>query len=329
MILAPKLKIGDEIRVIAPARQLNIVSDQVIEIASNRLSEMGYKVSFGKNVRSDDFLVSTDVEKRINDLHDAFKDKNVKAIITAIGGFNSNELLKYIDYELIKNNPKIIVGYSDITALQNAIFSQTGLVTYSGPHFSSFGEQSNFEYSKDYFSKAVIRDEFYAIHPSEKWSADKWYKNQIDRNLIVNKGYKIINKGTARGTIVGGNLCTFNLLQGTRFMPKLKDTVLFLEDDQMGLMHIGLFIRNIVSLIQQPEFSGVNAIIFGRFHPDCDIDDERLKKIVHSIPELSSRPIVSGVDFGHTDPRITFPIGGTININAHNNVDLLIEIQDH
>ena len=154
-IIPNKLKKGDEIRVIAPSRSMSLLNDKTINIATSRLIEMGFKVTFGKNVNNttnDDFCCAS-IEDRVNDLHDAFKDKNVKAILTVIGGFNVNQILDYIDYELIKNNPKIICGFSDITALLHAIYAKTGLVTYYGPHFSSFGMKKGFDYTLKYFKK--------------------------------------------------------------------------------------------------------------------------------------------------------------------------------
>lgn len=94
---------------------------------------------------------SSSIQSRVEDLHNAFLDKNVKAILTCIGGFNVNQILEYIDYSIIKNNPKIICGFSDITALINAIFAKTGLVTYHGTHFSSFGFEKDIEYTNQYF----------------------------------------------------------------------------------------------------------------------------------------------------------------------------------
>ena len=136
-----KLNKGDEIRVIAPSRSMRILNNETITAAKERLEKLGFKVSFGKNVSNsmgEDYNCAS-IEDRIEDLHDAFRDKNVKAILTVIGGYNVNQLLEHIDYELIKENPKILCGFSDITALCNAIYTKTGMVTYSGPHFSSFG----------------------------------------------------------------------------------------------------------------------------------------------------------------------------------------------
>ncbi len=117
-IVPRKLNIGDEIRVIAPSRSMCIINNDVIESAKARLENIGFKVTFGKNVLNsigEDYKCAS-IEDRIEDLHEAFKDKNVKAILTVIGGYNVNQILDYIDYNLIKENPKIICGFSDITA---------------------------------------------------------------------------------------------------------------------------------------------------------------------------------------------------------------------
>jgi muramoyltetrapeptide carboxypeptidase len=119
-------------------------------------------------------------------------------IQTVIGGFNSGELLPYLDYDLIRRNPKIVVGYSDITALSNAIYSQTGLVTYSGPHFFDFGEMQGFDYTLEYFRKCLFSSDPFDIWPSERWSSDRWGAVQDTRNFLRNEGYVVGNEGKRR-----------------------------------------------------------------------------------------------------------------------------------
>src|SRR3990167_7044110 len=158
-IYSAKLKAGDEVRIIAPARSFSMIEEDLKTIANQRFAEMGLKLSFGKHVNESDDFTSSSIVSRVEDLHAAFGDKNVKAVITVIGGFNSNQLLRYINWDLIKNNPKIFCGFSDITALNNAIFAKTGLVTYSGPHYSSFGQELYFDYTLEYFKKCLLSDE--------------------------------------------------------------------------------------------------------------------------------------------------------------------------
>lgn len=213
MIIPEKLKKGDLARIIAPACSLGIISKENREIANKRFEEMGLRISFGKHVEEIDEFNSSNIESRIEDLHDAFADPEVKAIFPVVGGFNSNQLLRYIDWELIRNHPKVFCGYSDITALNNAIYAKTGLVSYSGPCYSTFAEKKNFEYTLEYFKKCIFSRDPFEVKPSEIWSDDSWYMDQEHRNLIRNEGCLVINEGSAEGALLGGNLCTLNLLQ--------------------------------------------------------------------------------------------------------------------
>ena len=113
-------------------------------------------VTFSKHAPDIDIFMSSSVESRIADLHEAFADSKVKGILTVLGGYNSNHLLDYIDYDLIAKNPKILCGFSDITALLNAIYAKTGLVSYSCPHFSTFAMQKGLEHTLEYFKKSTI-----------------------------------------------------------------------------------------------------------------------------------------------------------------------------
>jgi len=315
-IYPTKLKSGDEVRIVAPSRSLAIISEESRKIADNRFSDLGLKLSFGKHLEEKDEFVSSSIKSRIEDLHDAFRDKNVKAIITVIGGFNSNQLLKYLDWDLIKNNPKIFCGFSDITALNNAIFAKTGLISYSGPHYSTFGQELYFDYTLEYFKKCLLSGDPFEIIPSEQWSDDAWYKNQKERTLIKNDGFLLINEGNASGTIVGANLCTLNLLQGTEYLPDFENSILFIEDDEESLPHT--FDRDLQSLIHLPSFSGVKGIVIGRFQKASEITNELLIKIIKTKKELDNLPVIANVDFGHTDPKITFPVGGEVNLVAKN-----------
>jgi len=313
-IMPPKLQKGDEIRVVAPARSLSMITKESRKIADQRFEKLGLKLSFGKNVDESDDFVSSSINSRIADIHEAFADKKVKAIITVIGGFNSNQLFESIDWSLIKKNPKIFCGYSDITALSNAIFAKTGLVTYSGPHYSSFGQKLYFDYTLEYFKKCLMVEEPFSVDPSKEWSDDHWYLDQDKRQLIKNDGYLIINDGKAKGTILGGNLCTFNLLQGTQYFPDLKGSILFLEDDYESKPHT--FDRDLQSLIHQPGFAGVKGIVVGRFQKASEMTNNLLVKIIKTKSALKNMPVIANVDFGHTDPKITFPIGGTARLKS-------------
>lgn len=312
-----KLKAGDEVRVIAPSRSMVILGEDCKKIATERLESLGLKVTFGKHVmESDSDYMCASIESRVEDLNEAFRDKNVKAILTVIGGFNSNQILDYIDYDAIKENPKIFCGFSDISALSNAIHAKTGLVTYSGPHYSSFGMLKGFDYEMEYFKKMFFQEEEFEITSSNEWSDDAWFIDQENRTFFPNEGMFVINEGDAEGDIVGGNLCTVNLLQGTEYMPDISNKVLFLEDDDMaGKIYLMEFDRNLQSLMHMPEFKTVKGIVCGRAQKGSCMTKEKWFKIFDK-PEFKNIPVIGGCDFGHTTPIITFPVGGYAKIEA-------------
>ena len=323
-----KLKSGDEVRVIAPSRSMKILGEDCIKIATERLEALGLKVTFGKYVmEADPDYMCTTVEHRVEDLNEAFRDKNVKAILTVIGGFNSNQILDYIDYEAIRENPKIFCGFSDITALSNAIHAKTGLVTYSGPHYSSFGMLKGFEYTLEYFKKMFFEEDEFEVIASKTWSDEAWFIDQENRHFEENYGMFVINEGVAEGNIVGGNLCTLNLLQGTEYIPNIENKILFIEDDeQSGPVFLMEFDRNLQSLMHMPEFKTVKGIVCGRAQKGAIMTNEKWIKLFKNKPELKNIPIIAGVDFGHTTPIITFPVGGYAKMEAKgNNAKLFIK----
>ena len=171
-VFPKKLRPGDEIRVIAPSRSLAIISQQVRDVANKRFSDLGLELTFGKHVEENDDFASSSIAARIEDIHDAFSDKKVKGILAVIGGFNSNQLLRYINWDLISSNPKIFCGYSDFTILNNAMYAKTGLVTCSGPAYSTFGQELYFDYTLEYFRQCVFSEAPFTVSPSKHWSDD-------------------------------------------------------------------------------------------------------------------------------------------------------------
>lgn len=304
------------IRVCALSRSLGMICDENINLAKIHLEELGYNVEFSKNAHVTDSFISSSIKQRIDDLNDALKDKNVDIILSVLGGYNANQLLDYIDYDLIKKYPKVICGYSDITVLLNAIYKETGITTYLGPTFHSFAMKKGLKGSIDYFKKAISKESFYLKDP-KKYSSDMWYDDQENRTFIDNKGIVVINEGKCEGIIIGGNLSTFKLLHGTKYMPSLKDKILFLEDDSLvGKEFPYEFDRNLVSLIQQKDFDKVKGIVLGRCQTQTEMNINKWKKILNK-KELKNIPIIINANFGHTTPNATIPIGGTCMIDTY------------
>lgn len=317
-IIPPKLTSGDEIRVIAPSTSLAIIHQEQRQLANKQWQEIGLHITFSPHADEKNRFNSTSIEHRLNDLHDAFRDPQVKGILTAIGGYNANQLLDDLDYDLIAAHPKVLCGFSDITALSNTIFTKTGLVTYSGPHYSTLSMKYGVEYTINYFQKCVMAAEPFAVPQAANWSDDAWYADQANREFHPNTGYLVINEGEANGRLLGGNLCTLNLLQGTPYMPDLAGSILFIEDDSES--HAATFDRDLQSLIHQPGFDQVQGLIIGRFQKESKIDDTTLVEIIRTKAALNKLPIIANASFGHTTPQFTFPIGGQGNFIAQKGV---------
>lgn len=313
--LPARLSPGAHIRVIAPSCSLALIANGNRALATRRLEGMGFTISFGVNTEKYDDVAASSVASRVEDLHDAFADHSVDGILTVVGGWNCNQLLPHLDWDLIRQHPKVFCGYSDVTALGNAILTQSNLVSYSGPHWSTFGMEKHLDPAITWFEQCLFTSEPLDLAPATHWSDDRWYQDQENRRLEPNDGWWILREGEASGTIVGGNLCTLNLLQGTPYMPSLAGTVLFVEDDRETKPHT--FDRDLTSLSQLDDFTESKALLIGRFQRASEMTQDRLADIIGANTRLDGLPVIGNVDFGHTHPLITFPIGGHAVVSAH------------
>ncbi len=283
-------------------------------LIERRFAELGLMITFGEHVDERDVFDSSAIASRVADLHAAFADPEVRGVLTVIGGFNSNELLPHLDWELIAAHPKVFCGYSDITALQNAMLARAGLVTYSGPHWSTFGMRDHLDQTLIWFRQALLDDQPYAIRPADRWTDDLWFLDQDARTPHPSPGWWAWQPGTATGRLVGGNLCTFNLLQGTTYRPSLAGAVLAVEDDE--LTNPVDFARNLTSVLQLPDAAELAGLLIGRFQRASGIDRTVLGRILERQPVLAGIPVLADVDFGHTSPLATLPIGGEVVLEA-------------
>jgi muramoyltetrapeptide carboxypeptidase len=304
-----KMRAGDTVRVVAPACSKALIDEHDhSDVIDARFQRLGLRLTYGDHVDTRDEFQSSPVGERVADLHAAFADPDVAAILTVIGGFNSNELLPHLDWDLIAANPKVFCGYSDITALHNAIHARTGLVTYSGPHWSSFGMRDHFEQTELWFVEALFHDEPIELRPAATWTDDEWFLDEDAREVRPGEGWWPLQRGAASGRLLGGNLCTFNLLQGTAYRPDLRGSLLFVEDDAMT--DPATFARDLTSLLQLPDAAGLRGLLIGRFQRASGMTRPLLERIVANQPALAGLPVLANVDLGHTMPLATLPVGG-------------------
>lgn len=307
----PRLKEGSTVRVIAPSFSGTIVSSETRYYAQRHVEEvLGLNVSFSEHIDERNDVDSSSIGSRLDDLHQAFADPLVDAIMPIIGGWSSNQLLPYIDWDLIARHPKVFCGFSDISVLTTAMTEHAGIVTYNGPNYSSFGQKYLDLYTLDSFRKATFSDEPYVIEPSLHWTDDRWFVEQEQRTLLENEGMIALRDGVFEGRVFGGTLSVLGLLQGTSHLSSHEAQLLFLEEE--GRAQPASFDTQLESYIQAMKAQKVKigGLVLGRFQQSTRMTQDRLRSIIDVKPELQGIPIIANADFGHTDPRFTFPIGG-------------------
>ncbi|XLQ19707.1 MAG: S66 peptidase family protein [Candidatus Moraniibacteriota bacterium] len=314
-ILPTKLKKGDTIRVIAPSTTgAQFKKNDLLQV-SKVFERMGLNITFSKNFRKESLFEVASVQERVDDLVEAFEDPDVQMVWSVSGGYHLNQILPLIDFSIIKKNPKIVCGYSDVTALTHAIYAKTGLVTFCGPNFSTFIAQRHRKYILKCFQDVFMSGQVITPKSSKRWT-DGASEKALKTKAKKNDGPYIIQSGKVTGSALGGNLCTIGLLQGTEFMPKLKDVILFIEDDDIFTCEFsGEFIRNLDSLLQQKNAT-IKGIMFGRFESSTNITKGVIQQIVNEREQIRNIPIVANMDFGHTRPMFIYPIGGKATIST-------------
>lgn len=274
----------------------------------------------------------------MSDLHEAFLDKEVKCIICTIGGNHSNQILKYINWTILKENQKIFVGYSDISVLHYAINSMTNLQTYYGPCvMTQFGENPKvFEYTwnsfQDILTNKEIQKKEYNIVPSEFWTDDSsldWFKKddlKKTREVFCNNGYIWLNKGNSIGEIVGGCVLSINHLLGTKYWIDPKNKIFFIDIPEGNSILERLYLSNLDSFLADLDnvgvFHQIKGLIIGRpYH----YSDEEQKRLILMIKKYTKNryPILLNVNLGHTDPIITIPYGAVVELDSEKNIFLI------
>ncbi|GAA1415448.1 LD-carboxypeptidase [Glutamicibacter uratoxydans] len=313
-VIPQRLKSGSRLRAIAPScSRAFVMEHDNTQWINERFEQLGITVDFGAHVDENDDFDSSPIASRLEDLHAAFADPEVDGIISVIGGFNANELLPYLDWDLIARNPKVFCGYSDFTALANAVYARTGLLTYVGAHWSSFGMRDFFEPTGLWFKKAT-HDLAWSIEHQRGFTDDLWFMNQDERRVHATDGPWVFAAGSVQGRVLGGSLSTFSLLRGTPYMPDLSGAVLFVEDD--AAVDIDEFGRNFAAILQAPGADQLAGVAIGRFQLDSKVTRGLLAQIIAKHPMLQNIPVVANLDFGHTSPMFTLPIGGFAALRA-------------
>ena len=295
MILPNELNIGDTIGVVAPSNPVIEENIEDIEKAKKIIESKGFKVKFSKNLFSNTNGYSATAEEKAQDITEMFLDKEVKTIFCLKGGYSSNSVLDYLDYEIIKSNPKIICGYSDATSLTNAIYQKTGLITFYGTNFKTTATDET-DYSLSEALKRFV---------------------QGSRELGKEDDIEItIKEGRAEGILIGGDI---SLVQGFtcgKYASNFEGKILFLEEFGLEVEPNGVN-NHLYYMKQNGVFDKINGLWLGYYEHESGIS---LEKIVLDILGEDIRfPIIKCNYFGHTEKKTVIPIGTMARIDTTKN----------
>jgi muramoyltetrapeptide carboxypeptidase len=298
------LRAGDTVGLITPATY--VPDPDRLALAERTIKYFGLRMKIGKNAgkRMNEYRVS--IDERLDDLHAMFRDKDVNAVFAIRGGYGSMHLLDRIDYDLIRRNPKIFLGYSDITAMHLAINKHAKLVTFHGPiALSRFTD-----YTQKYFRKALFESQ-----PIGEVT------NPPESNVLrPSHTLRTIRPGTASGPLIGGNLTLISNTMGTLYEIETRGKILFLEDVDEEPYSID---RMLTHLRLAGKFDNVAGVIFGECQ-DCRPKDYKpsstlsygLGEVLDNILGDLKVPVLYGLTIGHTDDQLTLPLGASATLDA-------------
>lgn len=298
-----RLKAGDTIGLVCPAAPA--YSKEQVQVLVESMQALGFKVKLGKNLwKRYGYLAGTD-EERAADINEMFADSSVNGILCMHGGWGCARILPFLNYDSIKRNPKVIVGYSDVTALLLGINAMTGLVTFHGP----VGGSTWNDFSVKYF-KAILMDGEMVKYENPKSKGDNL--TQVDDRIST------INNGVARGKMLGGNLTVLCHILGSKYAPDFKNAILFCEDVEEQPYSVDRMINH---LKLTGAFGDMNGFVFGKC-TKCEPGSGSyglltLEDLWEDHIKPTQKPAFSGTMIGHITNKFTIPIGIQVEINAN------------
>lgn len=338
--IPPALRHGDTIAFISPSCRFNTLFPLRLERATSALTHLGFH---SRTIFTNPLPTSLPaaIRARCAEIHTAFADPAVHAIVCTIGGLSANELLPFLDYDLIRANPKIFVGYSDITLLHHALYVKAGLRTFYGPAaITQLAEYpAPLPFTRDHFLHVLGSTGDVPVGPipcSESWTEEflDWATEATSvraRTLIPNPGWKWLRPGTATGRIFGGCLPSILQLAGTAYWPDYAGKILLLELPDWDAPEKGMpvdFARTaLADLINAGVLGQVVGVVTGRPYKYTEDECVEWEKLLVEMCEVAGMcgPVLAGVDVGHTDPQLTIPLGAMCRVDAGTKEFVMLE----
>jgi len=331
-VKALRLSSGDHVGIISPSWGGASLFPHRVEQGIGQIERLGFRVKLGRHALHSRGFVSDSPENRASDLHDMFRDPDVRLILAAIGGDHSCHLLPLLDFELIRNHPKLFMGFSDVTVLNVAIWKETGLVTFNGPALlTDFAEHPEmFDYTRSSFLKTLGRAEpVGSITPSTWWTEEflDWHDKQDlarPRRQQPSAGWTWLKPGIAEGILVGGCLESLEHLRCTRFWPDWQGRILFIETSETAPPP-AVVDGMLMDYENMGVFGSISGLLVGRPMRYTQEQQRQLCEIVLDRTKAFDFPVVMDMDFGHTAPQFTLPIGCRARINASSGTFEILE----
>ncbi len=293
-----KLKKGDIVGVIAPSSKIDEDDLEVINNSVLLMESTGLKVKFGKNAFKNTLGYGATPKEKAEDINDMFADKEVKLIFCVSGGFSSNTVFEYLDYDLIKNNPKPLCGFSDSTSLENVIYSKTGVITFNGPTFKALTS-----WATPYAYEEVVK----------RFMEGNMNLGQEDDEYIT------IKEGQAEGILVGGNLSLTNEMCTGNYSIDFKDKILFIEEFCLETPP-ELVLNYLYHMKQNSVFDKIKGIWVGNYDGSVALE----KILLDVLEDKYNFPIIKSNNFGHTEKKTVIPVGGMAKIDTNKKVKIEI-----
>lgn len=315
-----RLKKGDKIGIYSPSSPATVTAKKRYLRAKQFLESKGFIIVEGSLTGEADTYRSAAPKERADELNTLLRNPDIKMVMSTIGGTNANSMLPYIDYAAFKENPKIVVGYSDATAILLALYAKTGISTFYGPALiPSFGEfeplvNDTYTYFEQYFMEDVSIP--YEVPMSPFWSDElvNWLDKTTEKTLFSNE-WITGNQGTAEGRLIGGNNNAMYGFIGTEYFPEIKKgDILLLEDCMKDASTVE---KNFAMLKLHGIFDKVTGIILGKHEQYNDLDTGR-KPIDILLEQLDGKdiPILTEFDCCHTHPMHPLAIGKQVKLDA-------------
>ncbi len=311
-IKPPKLVTQDTVGIVSPASAFFTINEPAFQRGVAYLEQAGLRVQLAPHTLDQRQHLSPPAQHRAEDLNQMFADPKIKAIFCLSGGSGVNAVLPLLDWEQIERSPKVVMGYSAITALLIALYAKVGLVTFHGPMIlNGFSEYPQpFAYTWQGVEQMLFRAEpVGTLKPPAQWT-DTYTSEDQPRAMKRNPGWRWLREGKASGRLIGGNLDTMLTLVGTPYLPPLQGTLLCLEQVNFG---DGQLLRKVDESLAQCQqmglFNQIAGLVIGKVNELSEGEERLFESLILEYTAGSQFPILTGVDFGHTAPQLTLPIG--------------------